>query len=63
MAPSGNDLRPAPIIYINGFPATGKFAIARHLVSLFKADTAKLVHNHLLINPADAILDRDQPGY
>lgn len=21
------------------------------------------VHNHLLVNPADAVLKRDQPGY
>lgn len=54
---------PAPIIYINAFPGTGKLTIAKHLVSLFQAGTVKLVHNHLLINPADAVLDRDQPGY
>ncbi|KAL2670036.1 hypothetical protein Neosp_014916 [[Neocosmospora] mangrovei] len=54
---------PAPIIYINAFPGTGKLTIAKHLVSLFQAGSVKLVHNHLLINPADAVLDRDQEGY
>ncbi|KAF6827929.1 hypothetical protein CMUS01_08786 [Colletotrichum musicola] len=55
--------RPLPIIHINGFPGTGKLTIARILLGLFRDGAAKLVHNHLLINPADAVLDRDQPGY
>jgi hypothetical protein len=57
---------PAPIIHINGFPGTGKLSIATRLTELLKSDagiSAKLVHNHLLINPADAILHRSQPGY
>lgn len=52
-----------PIIHINGFPGTGKLTIARILLGLLHDGAAKLVHNHLLINPADAVLDRDQPGY
>ncbi|EEU35866.1 uncharacterized protein NECHADRAFT_29433, partial [Fusarium vanettenii 77-13-4] len=52
-----------PIIYINAFPGTGKLTIAKHLVSLFQTGSVKLIHNHLLINPADAVLDRDQEGY
>ncbi|KAI8682387.1 hypothetical protein LRP88_14478 [Fusarium phalaenopsidis] len=63
MASPRNVWPPAPIIYINAFPGTGKLTIAKHLVSLFQTGTVKLVHNHLLINPADAVLDRDQPGY
>lgn len=55
--------RPLPIIYINGFPGTGKLTIANHLTKLLSSVPAKLVHNHLLINPADAILHRTQPGY
>ncbi|KAF6826796.1 hypothetical protein CPLU01_09464 [Colletotrichum plurivorum] len=55
--------RPLPIIHINGFPGTGKLTIARILLGLFRDGAAKLVHNHLLINPADAVLHRDQPGY
>lgn len=54
---------PLPIIHINGFPGTGKLTIAKHLTKLLSPIPAKLVHNHLLINPADAILHRTQPGY
>ncbi len=57
--------RPFPVIHINGFPGTGKLTVAGHLIDLFtdKQISAKLVHNHLLIDPADAILHRTQPGY
>ncbi|KAJ5174929.1 uncharacterized protein N7482_000806 [Penicillium canariense] len=50
-----------PIVHLNGFPGVGKLTIARFLLKLLPF--AKLVHNHLLINPADAILHRTQPGY
>ncbi|CZR59410.1 uncharacterized protein PAC_09302 [Phialocephala subalpina] len=53
---------PYPIIHINGFPGTGKLTIAIALAALLPT-TTKLVHNHLLINPADAILTRSQSGY
>lgn len=55
-------MAPYPIIHINGFPGTGKLTVANHLTKLL-SNKAKLVHNHLLINPADAILERTQPGY
>ncbi|KAF0331661.1 hypothetical protein GQ607_000781, partial [Colletotrichum asianum] len=51
--------KPRPIVYINGF--TGKLTIAKVLDTT--GDKIKLVHNHLLINPAEAVLSRDQPGY
>lgn len=62
---------PLPIIHINGLPGTGKLTIAREVLTLLQQhfaasgspNTAKLVHNHLLINPADAVLHRTQPGY
>jgi hypothetical protein len=50
-----------PIVHLNGFPGVGKLTIARSLQK--QLPTAKLVHNHLLINPADAVLHRTQPGY
>ncbi|KAF4632735.1 hypothetical protein G7Y89_g5385 [Cudoniella acicularis] len=53
---------PYPIIHINAYPGTGKLTIATALTTLLPK-TTKLVHNHLLINPADAILTRSQPGY
>lgn len=65
-----------PIVHLNGFPGTGKLTIARKLVEKLnreyeqqnpsqsaKHTRAKLVHNHLLIDPAGAVLERSQPGY
>lgn len=54
--------KPLPIIHLNGFPGTGKLTVARHLEQLL-APRARLIHNHLLINPADAVLRRDEAGY
>ncbi|OQE41331.1 hypothetical protein PENCOP_c005G04243 [Penicillium coprophilum] len=55
---------PHPLIYINAFPGAGKLTIAQHLVAhAGQSANIKLVHNHLLINPADAVLHRTQPGY
>ncbi|KAM3499568.1 hypothetical protein MY10362_007176 [Beauveria mimosiformis] len=53
---------PLPIIHINGFPGTGKLTVAKHLEQLL-TPRARLVHNHLLINAADAVLRRDEAGY
>lgn len=58
-----SESRPLPIIHMNGFPGTGKLTIARILLAMFRDSSVKLVHNHLLINAADAVLRRDQPGY
>ncbi|RAH44412.1 uncharacterized protein BO95DRAFT_483127 [Aspergillus brunneoviolaceus CBS 621.78] len=68
--------KPLPIIHINGFPGTGKLTIAQHLVAHYPPPLSitttasdpppaklKLIHNHLLIDPADAVLHRTQPGY
>lgn len=54
---------PHPIIHINGFPGIGKLTIARKLVELLSPLNAKLVHNHLLIDPAGAILPRTSKDY
>jgi hypothetical protein len=74
-APSA-DMEAPPIIHLNGFPGTGKLTVARKLVEKINLESekhnssestsqtrAKLVHNHLLIDPAGAVLDRTQPGY
>jgi hypothetical protein len=57
--------RPLPIIHINGSPGTGKLSVARHLIEQLPQHNipTRLVHNHLLIDPADAVLHRTQPGY
>lgn len=54
---------PFPIVHINGFPGTGKLTVARLLVEKLSVLNAKLVHNHLLIDPAGAILPRSSKDY
>lgn len=54
---------PSPIVHINAFPGTGKLTVARLLVEKLSALNAKLVHNHLLIDPAGAILPRSSKDY
>lgn len=64
--PSPTKPLPLPLIHINGYPGTGKLTIAQQLLTKLNSTAkipAKLIHNHLLINPADAILHRTQPGY
>jgi predicted kinase len=48
------------LIHINGWPGCGKLTIAR-LVA--KQLNARLIDNHTLINPADALFGRDDPSY
>ncbi|KAI9833610.1 MAG: hypothetical protein M1819_003563 [Sarea resinae] len=55
--------KPFPIIHINGYPGAGKRTIARILVGLLDAFEARLVHNHLLIDPAGAVLPRTSSDY
>lgn len=54
---------PLPIIHINGFPGIGKLTIARELVALLAPHNGKLIHNHLLIDPAGAVLPRSSVEY
>ncbi|KAF4949036.1 hypothetical protein FGADI_9321 [Fusarium gaditjirri] len=48
-------------IYINGFPGVGKLTIAKELQQLLPG--SKVYHNHLLIDPIDALVERSSPGY
>lgn len=50
-----------PFIYINGYPGVGKLTIANELSKLIP--NSKVVDNHLLIDPAAAVLDRSDPEY
>lgn len=43
------------VIVLNGFPGTGKLTIATKMRSYFAEDTVRLIDNHLLIDPAQAI--------
>ncbi|SCO85910.1 uncharacterized protein FRV6_10037 [Fusarium oxysporum] len=48
-------------IYINGYPGIGKLTIAKELQQLLP--NSKVYHNHLLIDPIDALVERSSPGY
>src|SRR5215510_10248885 len=46
------------IVHINGWPGCGKLTIARILA---KRLAGKLLDNHTLLNPAEALFDRSDP--
>jgi hypothetical protein len=54
-------LKPAPLVWINGFPGTGKFTIASILAHKSMEGWCTLVHNHDLIDAVTC--PRDHPDY
>ena len=46
---------PACVVLLNGYPGTGKFAVARALRSKLGDTNTRLVDNHLIIDPAEAV--------
>lgn len=48
------------IVHINGWPGSGKWTIAGVLARRLGA---RLVDNHVMLNPAEALFDRDDPLY
>lgn len=46
---------PACVVLLNGYPGTGKFAVARALRSKLGDTNTRLVNNHLIIDPAEAV--------
>lgn len=48
------------IVHINGWPGVGKLTIARLLAGRLNA---RLLDNHTLINPAEALFARTDPAY
>ena len=50
----------APLIHICGWPGSGKRTIARHLADLIGG---KVIHNHLMLDPAGALFDRGTPDH
>lgn len=48
------------VVHINGWPGCGKLTIARHLA---ERRGARLVDNHTLINPAEALFEHSNPLY
>ncbi|KAL7922728.1 hypothetical protein ACQKWADRAFT_326659 [Trichoderma austrokoningii] len=51
----------SPLIWINGFPGTGKLTIARELARIHPLSI--LIDNHKLIDPVAAKYARDDPNY
>lgn len=59
-----SELRPArPLVWINGFPGTGKYTIAKHLTTLLHDYSPLLIDNHSLIDPVEAEFSREDPNY
>ncbi|KAK1246971.1 hypothetical protein MKX08_000773 [Trichoderma sp. CBMAI-0020] len=52
---------PSPVLWINGFPGTGKLTIAKELTRIYKPSI--LIDNHQRIDPVAAIFSRDHPQY
>ncbi|KAL8860484.1 MAG: hypothetical protein Q9178_003143 [Gyalolechia marmorata] len=50
-----------PFVYINGYPGVGKYTIAKELAQMLP--NAKLLDNHLFIDPVAAVYDRSMPEY
>jgi broad-specificity NMP kinase len=50
-----------PVVWINGFPGTGKLTIARELALIYIRSV--LIDNHQLIDPVAARFSRDHPQY
>lgn len=48
-------------IYINGFPGVGKLTVANEVSKLIPG--SRVFHNHLVIDPVAAVLDRGSRGY
>lgn len=53
----------APLVWINGFPGTGKCTVAKQLVAILGNERAILIENHQLIDPVEAEMARSHPEY
>ncbi|MEJ6391722.1 hypothetical protein V8J82_00560 [Gymnodinialimonas sp. 2305UL16-5] len=51
-------MKAAPVIHITGWPGSGKRTIAMHLRDRIGA---RLIDNHLILNPASALFERGTP--
>ena len=52
---------PAPLVWLNGFPGTGKLTVAKELVAL--GGNIILVDNHSMIDPVEARFPRTHAAY
>jgi hypothetical protein len=55
------DNKTAPVVWINGFPGSGKLTIANAIATLRK--TAIVLDNHKLIDPVETQCPRTHPDY
>ncbi|KAK8861852.1 hypothetical protein PGQ11_008087 [Apiospora arundinis] len=51
----------APFVYLNGYPGVGKLTVADELCRMLPK--AKVLSNHLLIDPVTAVFDRRDKEY
>lgn len=54
-------IKAAPLVWINGFPASGKLTVASLLPTL--SDQILVLDNHKMIDPVEARISRDHPNY
>jgi adenylylsulfate kinase-like enzyme len=52
----------APLLWLNGFPGTGKLTVAKALLETL-GDRMIIIDNHQLIDPVAAKFSRDHPDY
>lgn len=53
----------APLVWINGFPGSGKLTVATTLIEWMGKEKMILIDNHQLIDPVEAEFPRDHPDY
>ena len=53
----------APVVWINGFPGTGKLTIANAIAKIHDHDRTLVLDNHKLIDPVEARCPRGHPDY
>ncbi|EAT83410.1 hypothetical protein SNOG_09218 [Parastagonospora nodorum SN15] len=51
------------IVFLNGFPGVGKLTIAQIMMHNLAAETTRLIDNHVLIDPAEAIVPGRNPAH
>jgi len=51
-----------PLVWINGFPGSGKLTIAKALMERVGQDQI-VIDNHQLVDPVGAIVSRSNPDY
>jgi hypothetical protein len=61
MAPTAIEGAPAPLVWINGYPGTGKLTVAKAMAAF--SPQVVVLDNHQLIDPVEARFSRSHPRY